>query len=486
MASARVVLGAVTLLLAASVPAALGGPGDDQLKDAEHFLAQSAKTYTGGQKAAQLFNMKVVGHTDLGGRGFNADVWVHEEHAYVGHWGFGDWASGSKSRFCPEPPSSGVAVVDARNPEDPRVVAHLQNPAGTSAEDVAVYTARFGPSAGRDFAAVGLQWCGGSRLDPDAERGLMLWDVTSPAAPVQVGYLRTACCTRGVHEFEVEHRADLGRTFAYATVPTSRYPEADSPSGYRDVNGHGDFRLIDITNPAAPVQVSAWGIQDAGGPFDSGQGCDPDPNYGHGAEPSGDGKLAFLSYWDSGFVSLDVTDPSSPVFRGRTAYPPNAEGNAHSSNYDDARELLFAADEDFCKTSGPDIETGYGYLRIYDYSDLTAPVQIASFRTPNSLGLGSQGAGDYSLHNAFVVGTDVYLSWYSDGVRVLDALDPRNPREVAFFVPPAGQNPVKPPQRGVLSQMPQVWGVVVDEAPEHDLVYASDMNSGLWILERTD
>jgi hypothetical protein len=29
-----------------------------------------------------------------------------------------------------------------------------------------------------------------------------------------------------------------------------------------------------------------------------------------------------------------------------------------------------------------------------------------------------------------------------------------------------------------------VWGVVVDEAT--GLIYASDMNTGLWILERTD
>ena len=75
-------------------------------------------------------------------------------------------------------------------------------------------------------------------------------------------------------------------------------------------------------------------------------------------------------------------------------------------------------------------------------------------------------------------------SWYSDGVRVVDVSDPTDPEELAYFVPPAGQNPVKPPQRGTLSQMPQIWGVVVDDAT--GLIYASDMNSGLWILERTD
>jgi hypothetical protein len=480
--------GLLTLALAATVLgiAAAAVAGDNELlKDEQHFLAQSAKVYSGGQKAAQASNMAVVGHTDLGGRGFNGDVWFHEGYAYVGHWGFQDSSSGSKNRFCPETPNSGVAVVDATDPADPEVVSLLQNPAGTSAEDVVVYTAQSGPRAGHDIAVAGIQWCGGSRADADADRGLMLWDVTNPAAPEQIGYLKTACCTRGVHEFEVEHRADLGRTFAYATVPTSRYPEASSPSSYRDVNGDGDFRLIDITNPALPTQVSDWGIQDAGGPFSSGQGCDPDPNYGHGAEPSEDGKLVFLSYWDSGFIRLDVSDPAHPVYTARTVYAPDEDGDAHSSSYDDARTLLFTADEDFCKTSGPEIETGYGYLRVYDY-DLAQPgrpVQIGEYRTPNSAGLGAQGSGDYTIHNALVVGTDVYISWYSDGVRVVDASDPTDPEEVAYFVPPAGKNPVKPPQRGVLSQMPQVWGVVVDEAT--GLVYASDMNSGLWILRRT-
>jgi hypothetical protein len=477
-----VALGLCAAVAALGSVVAVAANDDGLLKDEKHFLAQSGKSYSGGQKAAQLSNMRIVGQNDLGGRGFNADVWVHDGYAYVGHWGFADYANGSKTRFCPEPPASGVAVVDVRTPSRPTVVARLQNPRGTSAEDVVVYTAPYGPLAGRDIAAAGIQWCGGALDDVNAVHGLMLWDVTVPASPVQIGFWASACCARGVHEFEVESRDDLGRTFAYASVPTSRYPDPTTPSGYRDTNGDGDFRLIDITNPASPFQVSDWGIQDAGGPFSAGQGCDADANYGHGVDPSADGKLAFLSYWDSGFVRLDVTNPANPVFTGRTVYPANADGDAHSSQYDEGRKLLFAADEDFCKNSGPGIEDGLGYLRVYDYANPAAPVQIGSYRTPNSLGTGT-GAGDYSLHNNFLVGTTLYESWYSDGVRVVDVADPTRPREVAYFVPPAGQNPVKPSQRNTLSQMPQVWGVVVDEAT--GLVYASDMNSGLWILERT-
>lgn len=443
-----------------------------------------ASADSGGSNAGQAYNMEVVGHHDLGGRGFNADVWVHKGYAYVGQWGFGDWAAGSKDRFCPSGSNTSVLIVDVRNPSDPQVVGRLQNPPNTSIEDVVVFTGKFGHFKGREIAVGGIQYCGDSRYDTNADRGLMLWDVTKPAAPVQIGYLNTGCCTRGIHEFEIQHRTDLKRTFAYTTVPASRYPDSSTASGYRDQNGDGDFRLIDITDPTNPFQVSDWGIQDVGGPFTAGQGCDADPNYGHGAEPSDDGKLVFVSYWDSGFIALDLTNPAQPVYKGNTSYPANADGDAHSSSYDDARKLLFTADEDFCKNSGPGIEKGQGYLRVFDYSNLAAPVQVGEFRTPNSIGTNTQAAGDYSLHNALVVGTDVYMSWYSDGIRVADASNPTAIVEVAYFVPPSENNPVKPSQRGVLSNAPQVWGVAYDEAT--GLIYASDMNSGLWILRRTD
>jgi len=110
-------------------------------------------------------DMVAVGSSDIGGRGFNADVWVHEQYAYVGTWGFSDYASGSKERFCPSPDNAGVAVLDTRDPSKPRVVSKLQNPPGTSVEEVVVSTAPYGPRAGRDIAVAGIQVCGGPRTD---------------------------------------------------------------------------------------------------------------------------------------------------------------------------------------------------------------------------------------------------------------------------------------------------------------------------------
>ncbi len=489
MRTFRVVSILAAMMLAMFAVAANALPKDKPTNDSEllkgekFFLEQSQKHYKHGPRAGSSLNMEVVGQNDLGGRGFNADVWFYRGFAYVGHWGFTDWAQGN-DRFCPEPPNSGVAVVDATDPTDPVEVGVLQNPSGTSAEDVVVYTASFGPYAGRDVAAVGIQVCGGSRYDLSFPRGLQLWDVTDPANPLEIGFYDSGCCARGVHEFEVEDRADLGRTFAYATVPSSEEPDENSPSGRQDQLGRGPFRLVDITDPANPFEVSNWGFLHDGVSPGTPQGCDEDALFGHGAEPSEDGTTVFLSYWDSGFVAVDVSDPATPQFMGRTVYPADADGDGHSANYDDARQLLFTADEDFCKTSGSKTEKGWGFLRVYDYSDPSAPVQIGEYRTPNSIGPGDPGAGDYTIHNPFFLNDTVYASWYTDGVRVIDVSDPANPVEVAYFVPPAAENPVKPRQRFVLPSTTQDWGVVVD--PETGLIYISDMNSGLWILQRTD
>ena len=88
------------------------------------------------------------------------------------------------------------------------------------------------------------------------------------------------------------------------------------------------------------------------------------------------------------------------------------------------------------------------------------------------------------MHNPLVVGTDVYISWYTDGIRVVDASNPAAPREVANFVPPAAHTTDPPANRNVLTNTTQVWGVAYDKAS--GLVYGSDMNSGLWVLARTD
>lgn len=472
-------VGLLALAVVSIASVNLAASSDDELLPAEQqWLKNSQTPLSGNPKAGSAWNMVAVGQTSLNDRGFNGDVWFHEGFAYVGRWGFFD---SSHPQFCPD--DGGVAVIDATDPAHPVQVADLTNP-GASVEDVVVYTAKYGPLAGRHIAVIGLQYCAAFRTSPAAagHRGLDLWDVTTPSAPVKLATFDTGCCTRGVHELEYAHRNNLRKTYIYASVPFAERPEAGSPSGRRDHLGRGEAWIIDTTDPRAPALVSTFGIKkDLGLDPLAGQGCFV-TSFGHGMDPSEDAKTLFVSYWDAGFIALDISNPAQPRFLGKTTYAANEDGDAHSTSYDDARKLLFAADEDFCKT-GPGIVPGWGYLRVFDASKPNEMKQIGVFKTQNSLGMADPGAGDFTIHNPVVVGNTVYISWYTDGVRVVDTSNPAAPKEVAFFVPPAGKNPVRPSQRNTLTNTTQVWGVVVD--PVTGLVYASDMNTGLWILKRT-
>ncbi len=77
----------------------------------------------------------------------------------------------------------------------------------------------------------------------------------------------------------------------------------------------------------------------------------------------------------------------------------------------------------------------------------------------------------------------LYLSWYADGLRVVEFADPAHPREIGHFVPPfiPGTSLVdKVPDwmKPQFGECAAVWGVV-----EHQgLILLSDLQSGLWIV----
>src|SRR5215216_3341749 len=218
------ILGVTAGLLSMGTLAA-AAPSRDLLPNEQHYLDNN---YSGnnGTKRGSARNMVAVGQTSLGNRGFNGDVFVHKGYGYVGRWGFFD---PQHPQFCP---AGGVPVIAAPNPAGPHQVANLEVP-GASHEDVFVYTASYGPLAGHDIAAVGLQYCASARTDPAAagKRGLGLWDVTTPAAPALLAVFDTGCCTRGFHELEVGDRPDLGRTFVYASLPYAERADPASPNG---------------------------------------------------------------------------------------------------------------------------------------------------------------------------------------------------------------------------------------------------------------
>jgi hypothetical protein len=117
-------------------------------------------------------------------------------------------------------------------------------------------------------------------------------------------------------------------------------------------------------------------------------------------------------------------------------------------------------------------------LRIWDYTDESNPVLTSTFDTvcsANPSDPSCDPAGTYSVHNVVVetAGNKVkaYVSWYSDGMLILDVTDPYNPIETARFLDDStnGGNPN------------DFWGVYKET--NSPWIYGSDRSGGLYIFK---
>jgi hypothetical protein len=123
-------------------------------------------------------------------------------------------------------------------------------------------------------------------------------------------------------------------------------------------------------------------------------------------------------------------------------------------------------------------DTPWSGLRIWDYSDPANPVLASTFDTVCSadpFAASCDPRGTYSSHNVVVDGTKAYISWYSDGVVVIDVADPYNPVEVGRY------HETGPEFEARNGGIQDVWGVY--KAPGMPWIYASDRNGGLYVLK---
>lgn len=400
--------------------------------------AHATEGTAGTKRAARSRNLQLVAHLPLDAR--SGDVWVHKGFAYVGTWIVGGPPDFS---FCP---AHGVRIVDVSKRASPSFVGAVAVIPGTSQEDVVVTRINTSFFHG-DLLVTGIQTCFG-----DVSGGIDIWDVTNPRSPEHLAFwpvssvLPSQGGANGVHELYLFQRGD--HAYVTAAVPFSEF----FPSG-----GGGDFRLVDVTDPRNPVQVGDWGaFNDGGLAPETGQDF-----YGHSATVDRTGRTAIVSYWDAGAIFLDISDPTRPTFIGRTVYPAGSDGNTHSIWLARGGNLLLTADEDFNPASGGT----WGFLRLWNVRNPAAPSPVGQFGTANALTPNFNCC--FSIHNPFVRGSTAYLSWYSEGIRVVDISQPSAPREIASFIP--------------ASDLPFVWGVYVDR----DLIFASDMYTGLYILKHT-
>jgi hypothetical protein len=326
------------LLVVASIAgvARAHGNGNEPKGSAEHEQLQFA---AGPPSALVADNFDVLGHVNLGGGSPNGDVFFFDHGGDAGKFAYvGTWSVPCSGH--------GIKIIDVNDPTDPKVVARAGGRTGISNEDVVVTEI-----GNMDVLGIGVQLCkpqGGSG-------GLQLFDVSDPTEPRTLSFFPVPA--GGVHELDMVTRAD-GRTLALLAVPFTEFDNT-----YFGTDSGGEFRIVDITDPSAPAELSNWGViaDSALRNFGGGQEVSSSfqglgyfaAHYAHSVRAEDGGMTAYVSYWDSGVLKFDISDPSNPVLLGRTQFGLRDDGDAHSMTpYDvGGTRYILQNDEDFSSLS---------------------------------------------------------------------------------------------------------------------------------------
>ena len=300
--------------------------------------------------------------------------------------------------------------------------------AETGAELGVIDTADYGPSQGLGTWVADVKSAGSLLYASTISKGILIFDVADPAAPVFVG------------RYYVPGPSDSLETFSNIH---NIYLSPDGATLYAINQSHrtSDLRLLDVADPAAPREVGRFVVPGVQSVFDGVHDL-------HVIDHAGR-RIAFLNALQSGLLILDVTDPAAIVTLSTVEW----EGVfSHSGWAFEAGGRLYYANNDEGYDQG---------VRIFDVTDLAHPVLRSEYRSRPGI----------SVHNVEVVGGIAYLSYYIDGLRVLDLRDPARPREIGHF------DTVAPDQERDINQ--GAWGVHVDGGR----VYISDRERGIYAFE---
>ena len=289
------------------------------------------------------YGFEVVGRDTLVGiqDGLYTDVWSHNGFAYIGSF---------QEPFCTD---AGVfvvdmaAAVDGYDPDDPdslmgATVAEIRSAPNTRINDVKVHTI-----GGKDVLVTTQEPCGkaipgrgnGNPLQV-GQGGISIYDVSDPAKPKSL--------KKNFLEFGGVHNTFLwdwdGKTYMIGTADTFDF---------------FDTFFVDMSKPQSPKLLTTTGALDwipQGVNLDQTETGSSAGVFNHDVwvEIIDETPTAVVSYWDLGFVTLDVTDPANPVFLGDSTYPdPDPitglayEGNAHAAVFGGGGDYIFGGDEDF-------------------------------------------------------------------------------------------------------------------------------------------
>ena len=403
-------------------------------------------------------NMRLLGYCDQGGRPDGVQIMVERGFAYVGHM------------F-----SKGFSVVDVRDPREPKPAGYIAAPPNTwnihlqvAGDLLLVINAKdmFAEAAFADERAYYRSQVGTvvGTAEPTASArdwtaGLAVYDISTPGAPRRIGFMPVE--GGGIHRIWY-----TGGRWAYVSVLLD---------GFTDYI----FMTIDMSNPAEPCEAGRWwipGMNLAAGETPSWQAT---RRYGlHHAIINGD--TAYAAWRDAGMVVLDIADRARPKLIVHRNWSPPFGGGTHNCLPLPDRDLLVVLDEAVLDHQ----EDGLKLIWVFDNRVRENPVSISSFPTPAEADYKAKGGhfGPHNIHEnrpgSFVSSQLIFATYQNAGIRAFDISNPFMPKEVGALVPP--QPATLADTRPNRARVIQSADVFVDAK---GLIYATDYNAGLYVLE---
>jgi hypothetical protein len=246
--------------------------------------------------------------------------------------------------------------------------------------------------------------------------------------------LYVASQNRLVVVFDITHPADpqfvrtLGNGGGHTVFVDGNRLYATAPTG---------IHIYDVSTPTQPIELARYA---------------PVPGeYPH--DMFAVGNRLYANFSGSGYFIADTSDLNDIRTLGDYTYSEFEQySHANAVGTFGGRTLSFMGGE------GPG-----EHLRVLDITNPAAIVKIGEFQLRPAV----------SIHNMVLVGRKLYLSWYQEGVRVLDVSNPTRPTQVAYF----NTYRENDPHRGDYYD-----GAIGIRVPGDGYIYTVDTSRGLLIL----
>ncbi|MEJ7834219.1 MAG: PA domain-containing protein [Nocardioides sp.] len=264
-----------------------------------------------------------------------ADVGVLGDYAYLAAWGVVDCTY------------NGVHVVNIADVKNPKEVAFIRAKQGSYPGEGIQALSISTPKFTGDIVVSNNEKCN----DKAGFGGMNIYDVTTPERPTPLaeGFGDTTVNGQGKKDANETHSV-----FAWDAGDKAYAVMVDNEEG-KDVD------IVDITDPRKPKLIAEYDLDETFPQILQAAPENLKEVFLHDmvVKEIGGRQVMLLSYWDAGYVKVDMTDPLKPVYLGDTdftdpdpeaaesglAVPP--EGNGHQAEFTSDNQYFVGADEDF-------------------------------------------------------------------------------------------------------------------------------------------